>query len=203
MAWIAARIEAAQVLARSARGSNTPEPLLRSTADAPEKAPEPGGGDHALGQRRRLDEKEPVVVGARERHRRCCSIHRQRRRDVEHVKRAHALAVIARQPVRDAAAAVVADEVEAFVAERAHHAAMSAPSRAWNSCCGRAGPRLGRVAVAAQVGADHRVVARQRGRDQVPHRVRFAGSRAASAAAGRRLPPPHGSSRRRGEHGGA
>src|SRR6185436_9328865 len=32
---------------------------------------------------------------------------------------------------------------------------------------------LGRIAVAAQVGADHRVVARQGGRDLVPHGVRL------------------------------
>ena len=93
-------------------------------------------------------------------------------------RRATRSRMVEREPVRDAAAAVVADHREALVAERAHQrdqvgghrplAVLRVVERGRR--CRRG---LGRVAVAAQVGDDEAEVGRQRARDAPPHRVRL------------------------------
>ena len=107
--------------------------------------------------------------------------------------RSTALGMVEREPVRDAAAAVVADDGEALVAERAHqrrhvggHRALAVAAR------GRpASPRrLGRVAVAAQVGHDEREARRRAAAPRGATSRASAGSRAAAAAAARRRLPP-------------
>ena len=150
--------------------------VLDPRGAAPEAAQDVPGRvalEHALGQRRFLDEEEPVPVGARELLRRVL-VHLERRRDVEHGERAHALAKVARQAMADAPAAVVADDVEAEEAERLHHFGHVERHRALGVVgVPRHAARLGRIAVAAQVGADHCVVACERRGDLVPHRVRL------------------------------
>ena len=64
------------------------------------------GLDQALRQRRRLDQEEPVPVGAGEGLGRLL-VHGQRRRDVEQHQPLAPLRMVQRQPVRDAGAAVV------------------------------------------------------------------------------------------------
>ena len=131
------------------------------------------GADHPLGHRLGLDQEEPVVVRGRERAVGLL-VHGERRRDVEHRDAFDRLGMVEREPVRDAPAAVVADEREARVAERAHDRDHVGRHRALR--VGRVqgiGRGLRRVAVAAQVGADDGAPARERGRDLVPHRVRL------------------------------
>ncbi len=101
-------------------------------------------------------------------------VHLERGRDVEHGERLHAARVVARQAVRHASAAVVAHGVELDEAERLHglhhverHGALRVVGVPGHAA------RLGRVAVAAQVRTHHGVVARERRRDLVPHRVRL------------------------------
>ena len=89
-----------------------------------------------------------------------------------------ALRMIEREPVRDASAAVVADDGEALVAERAHQRDHVGRHRALAvlrviELGRRRRRRLGRVAIAAQVGNDEREVGGERARDAVPHRVRL------------------------------
>src|SRR6185503_16633075 len=72
-----------------------------------------------LRQRRGLNQEEPVVIRARELRRRPL-VHRRRRRDVEQYQLAHRLRMIEREPMRDAAAAVVAADEELLEAEAAH-----------------------------------------------------------------------------------
>jgi hypothetical protein len=99
-------------------------------------------------------------------------VHLQRRRDVEHGDAAHAPAMVARQAMRHPAAAVVANDVEALVAERAHHLGHVLGHRALG-IVGVVGQALGLggIAIAAQVRADNGVVARELRRHLVPHGV--------------------------------
>jgi hypothetical protein len=80
--------------------------------------------------------------------------------------------VVQRHPVRHPGAAVVADHGEPVEAERRHQPDLvgrHGPERVPGVVRTGVGP--GRVAVAAQVGRDDRVLARQLGRDPVPHHV--------------------------------
>jgi hypothetical protein len=82
--------------------------------------------------------------------------------------------VVERHPVRHPGAAVVPGDVEAIEPERLHHRDAVARHRALGVrlvVLGR--HRLGRPAVAAQVGDDDRAVLGQRGRRGVPHRARL------------------------------
>ena len=83
--------------------------------------------------------------------------------------------MIERQAVRDAPAAIVAaHEESASMPEAAHQLDHVARHRALavRRVIGR-GRRLGRVAVAAQIGHDERIACRQARRDPVPDRVRL------------------------------
>ena len=102
----------------------------------------------------------------------------ERRHDVEQREARDAVAVVEREPMRDARAAVVADDGEAFVAERSHqrrhvggHRALAVLRVVELGRRRRSG--LGRVAVAAQVGNDDAKVGREPDRDAPPHRVRL------------------------------
>ncbi|MNT43058.1 hypothetical protein D3C72_1795090 [compost metagenome] len=75
--------------------------------------------NHGLGQRRGLDQVEPVVVGARKVHV-GAGVHVERGGDVDHAQFAHACCVVQRQAVRHAAAAVVAAQEESVVPQRGH-----------------------------------------------------------------------------------
>ena len=128
-----------------------------------------------------------MVVAAREAHVGRL-VHVERRHDVDHGEALDALRMVEREPVRDAAAAVVADDGEALVAERAHQRDQVGGHRALAvlrviELGRRRGRRLGRIAVAAQVGNDE-------ARSRRPARARpgatsraSADSRAAAAAA--------------------
>ncbi|EWS52517.1 hypothetical protein X551_04696 [Methylibium sp. T29] len=131
------------------------------------------GADLLLGQRRGLDQVEPVVVGLREGHVGAL-VHRQRGHDVQHAQLAHRLRMVQRQPVCHAPAAVVAGHEEALVAQRAHHAHHVGRHRALAvvGVVVRAG-RLGRAAVAAQVGHHQPVAVGQPLRRAMPDRVRL------------------------------
>ena len=121
------------------------------------------GGDRALRPRCRLGEEEPVVPALGE----LGIAARQRladRDDVEDDQRRHGVGLVQREPHRDVAAAVVPDHREARVAELVHEGdavARHRPLRIGLVIVGR--QRLRRLAVAAQVGADHRVGGRQEG----------------------------------------
>ena len=114
-----------------------------------------------------------MPVGLGELHRRAL-VHLERRRDVHHRQRAHPPAEVARQAMRDAAAPIVADDMEAEIAERRHHFGHVEGHGALRIVgVPRHAARLRRIAVAAQVGAHHGVVARELRRDLVPHGVRL------------------------------
>ena len=114
------------------------------------------GADQPLGQRRRLDQEEPVVVAGREGPI-GAGIHRRGRGDVEHGEARHRAGVVERQPVRDPATAVVAGDGEATEAEPAHHRHLVGGHRSLRSRPhGRDRGRLRRVAVAAEVGQRRR-----------------------------------------------
>ena len=94
--------------------------------------------DHPLGQRVRLDQVEPVVVGRRERLVGAL-VHVQRGRDVDQRQPLHRARVVQRQPVRHARAAVVPGHEVALVAQASasSHAMSAAIARllysAWSS----------------------------------------------------------------------
>ena len=114
-----------------------------------------------------------MVVGARELEVRRL-VHLQRRRDVDHGQREHALTVVTCQAVRDARPAVVADEVETLMPERTHDAHHVERHFALAVVAVIRRPLgLARIAITAKVGTHHRVPARQFGRDAVPHRMRL------------------------------
>jgi len=77
------------------------------------------GADHPFRQWFRLDQEEPpevaggeVLVGA--------GVHRRRRRDVDHGDARHRLGMVQRHAVRHPAAAVVAGDAEAVMAQQPH-----------------------------------------------------------------------------------
>ena len=110
-----------------------------------------------------------------------CSSSRRRQRfaavlaeSVEHRDAFHGVGMIDGKPMRDAAAAVVPREPEAREPEVTHHLDHVQRHRALRvGGMARVGRGLRRVAVAAQVRADNGELARQRGGDPVPHRVRL------------------------------
>ena len=116
---------------------------------------------------------EPVVVVAREAHVGGV-VHVQRRRDVDHAQPAHRLRVVDREAVRDAPAAVMADQPEALVAQRAHQRDHVGRHRALAvvGVVGEPG-RFRRIAVAAQVGHHEEETVGQPPRDAVPQHVRL------------------------------
>mmetsp|Transcript_6402 Transcript_6402/g.26190 ORF Transcript_6402/g.26190 Transcript_6402/m.26190 type:complete len:216 (-) Transcript_6402:239-886(-) len=131
------------------------------------------GFDQPFGQRRGLDQQEPVPVGAREGLGRAL-VHGQRRRDVEQHQPRDRLGVVQRQPVGHPRTAVVRQHREALVAEGAHqghgvprHLALGIGGAAV------AGGRPVAVAIAAQVHQHDAALARQRRRHAVPHRHRL------------------------------
>ena len=113
------------------------------------------GADQPLGQRRRLDQEEPVVVAGGEGHV-GFRVHRGRRGDVEDRPAADRSGVVERHPVRHPPAAVVAGDGEAVEPEAAHHRHLVGGHRPL-----RVGRMVGRrrrlrgAAVAAQVGQHH------------------------------------------------
>ena len=114
------------------------------------------GLDQAFGQRRRLDQEEPVPVGAREGVGRAF-VHRQRRRDVQQHHPRHRARVVQRQPVGNPRAAVVGADGEALEAQRAHQAECVERHRALavGGVVGVGWHAFG-VAITAQVGGDDR-----------------------------------------------
>ena len=103
--------------------------------------------------------------------------------------------MIERHAIGGARAPVVAGDHEALEAELAHDVDLvlrHAPERVV-AVVGQAA-RLAAVAVAAQVGGDHREVPGQARRDEAPVIVASAGCRAAGAPAGPSHPPRRGSS---------
>ena len=99
---------------------------------------------------------KPVVVGTRKLEV-GGGIHVQRGRDVDHAQALHPRRVVQRQPVRHAAAPVMAAHVELRHAQRVHHRHHVLRHRAFavGAVVWPAG-RLGRVAVAAQIGHDQK-----------------------------------------------
>jgi hypothetical protein len=131
------------------------------------------GADQPLGQVERLDQKKPVVVRGRERLV-GPAVHRARRRDVEHGQLRHRVRMIEAQPVRDTAAAIVADETEPRMSEIAHQLDHVLRHRALRVRRVLAiGRRLAGIAIAAKIGADNRVVAGERWRHPMPAHVRL------------------------------
>ena len=127
--------------------------------------------DQPLGQIERLDQEEPVVIGAGEGHVRVL-VHVERRRDVEHRRLGDPLGVVEGHAVGDPRAPVVADHGEALEAEGGHDLDLVLGHGALG--IGRvvvAARRLGAVAVAAQVGQHHGEALGQARRNLVPHDV--------------------------------
>ena len=117
-----------------------------------------------------------MEVGLHERQRHV-RVEVMRRHDVEHREAGHAIGVIERHAMADAAAAIMADECELLEPELAHDLDLIERHRA----LGVVGVilavrRLAAVAVATQVGDDDGVVLGEIGRHQPPrdHRLRRA-----------------------------
>lgn len=128
-------------------------------------------GDQRLRIGRWLGQEEPVVVAHGEVHPGALEM-LQRRDDVEQGCPFDPVRVVEHQAVADAGAAVMADQAEAVEPEdphQRHHVGSHGPFgvggmvRRWR--------RLGREAVAAEVGTDHAEAGGERGRDLVPHRM--------------------------------
>ena len=77
------------------------------------------GGDHHLGEWCRLDQEEPVPIGAGKGVA-GVAVHFARRRDIEHAEPFYAIGVIKCQPVGHAAAAIVAGNAELLMTEGGH-----------------------------------------------------------------------------------
>jgi hypothetical protein len=98
--------------------------------------------------------------------------HGERRRDIEHGQARDALGVIERQPVRDAAAPVVARHREALVTELPHDGHLVARHRTLAvHLVPRVAGRLAAVTVAPQIGNDDGEAFGQARRDAMPHGV--------------------------------
>ena len=112
-----------------------------------------------------------MVVAEREAHVGALEV-LQRRHDVHDRQPLDPLGVVQRQPVRHPRAAVVRRDLEAFVAEAGHQLrhVLGHPGLGVGRVV-RRGAGLVAAAVAAEVRADHREAARERGGDGVPHRV--------------------------------
>ncbi len=97
--------------------------------------------------------------------------HRVGRHDVEHGERQHRVRMVECHAMAGAAAAIMADDVKAFEAERAHEADLVGGHRPEGviAAVGSA-DRLRGIAVAAQVGTHHGEVDRKLRRDLRPHR---------------------------------
>ena len=130
-----------------------------------------GGGiglDQALGQRRGLDEEEPVPVGARK-GLAGLLVHGQRGRNVQQHQTLHAGGIVHGQPVRHARAPVMRQHAEMLMAQPCHQPQQVAGHGALAvvHMLGVAGRARG-VAIAAQVGQHQGELLRQPGRDAVP-----------------------------------
>ncbi len=119
--------------------------------------------DQGFRQRRSLDQKEPVVVVAREFHGRAL-VHCQRRRDVKHHQLLHRGGMIECKPVRNTSAPVMATNEKTHVAQAAHqlkdierHDALAV----WGVVS--TAIRLVAVAIATQIRHDQRVMGRRFG----------------------------------------
>jgi hypothetical protein len=111
----------------------------------------PGGGEARVAALQRLDERDAV----------------------HHGEPRHRVRVVQREPQGDVGAAVVPRDREALVAQRAHqgdHVPRHRPLGGLRVIGARR--RRGRLAVAAEVGADDRVVAGEQRGDAVPGGVR-------------------------------
>ena len=129
--------------------------------------------DHPLRERRRQREEHPVpgAIGEPRIH---AVPHRPGRHDVEHGELFEPARVVEREPISDAAAAVVSGKAKAHITERLHQLDH-------RRCHGALG--VGRVrgvggrcigpAVAGQIGNDQAKTRRQRSRHAVPHHVRL------------------------------
>lgn len=94
------------------------------------------------------------------------------RHDVHHGEADDGVRVIERKPMSGTAAAIMPDQVKAFEAERAHEIELVGRHRLEGVIrfVGEA-TRLGGIAIAAQIGADHRMVRGQRRGHASPHRL--------------------------------
>jgi hypothetical protein len=127
--------------------------------------------DQGLRKWRRLDQQEPVKIGFGE-FDRGLFVHRQRRCDVQRNQLLDALRMIKRQTIADAPAAIVADQKEILMAQRAHHVDLVLRHHAFGIVAVVRQPfRLVAVAVPAQIRRDHSETGRQLFGDLVPDRV--------------------------------
>ena len=127
--------------------------------------------DQALGDAVSDREKEPVIVG-RGHGPRHVAEDMPGRHDVEDGKPGHGIRIVQRQAVRDAGAAVVADQLELREAELAHQPHLIAGHGPLGVHLPRGVRfRLSRVAVAAQVGEHDGVILSEGGGDIAPHEV--------------------------------
>ena len=111
-----------------------------------------------------------------------------RRHDVEHAGVRHRVGVIERHPVRDASAAIVADDGELVEAEVLHHLDLIEGHRALRVVgVVLAVRRLAAVAVSAEIGHDHGVLGGELRRHESPRDV---GLRRAVQQQDRRPDPP-------------
>ena len=129
------------------------------------------GGDQAFGQIKGLDQEEPPEIAGRK-DLVGSIIHGCGWCNVDQDQPADGVRMIKRQPVRDPRAAIMANDGELSETEMAHH----------RDLIGGHGPfrivdvvvtarRLITVAIAAQIGGDHREAPCQIGRDPVPGQV--------------------------------
>ncbi len=127
--------------------------------------------DHGLGQGCGLNQVKPVIVGAGQFEVRGV-VDVQRRRDVDHAQAPYAGRMVQRQPMRHAPAAVVPAHIKRRHVQRRHeldhvlgHGTLAVVAVV------RQVRRLGRVAVAAQVGHDQIKVLVELARHTVPHHM--------------------------------
>ncbi|MNT30631.1 hypothetical protein D3C72_1664370 [compost metagenome] len=131
------------------------------------------GVDQRLGERRRLDQEEPVPVGCGKGHAGAL-VHRQRGRDVQQHGAADRVRMVHAQPVRDAGTAVVAAQRKALEAERGHqrHLVLRHGALAVVCVVGQPGGLVA-VAIAAQVRGHYREMPRQLTGHLVPDHMRL------------------------------
>ncbi len=157
-------------------GLDVGESLGAPAAERPAQVERRIAADHPLRQRLRLDQEEPVVVPAGEAHVGHV-VHVERRHDVDEGDPLDPIGVVEREAMRDTAAAVVAGDEKAPMAEACHqrrHVGGHRPLAVKRmGLVLQRGARLGRIAVAAQVRNDEREVGRQPCGDALPHDVRL------------------------------
>ena len=129
------------------------------------------GGEQRFGKRAGLDQEKPVIIPRRERHIRL-TIHLRGRGDIEHRHFFHRIAMIPRQSVRNAPAAIMSNNRKMREAQRCHNRHLIGCHGAFGiGFMARIRGRFFAVAIPSQIGRNDRMGLRQRRGNVTPDQM--------------------------------